>query len=69
MLRTAINMVTANYAGLDEPFMKALVETDGLMAVFSGHDHGIEYVLIFKTKKKPADVFQLVRKMVPGSVQ
>lgn len=39
-----------NYAGLDEPFMKALVETDGLMAVFSGHDHGIEYVLIFKTK-------------------
>ena len=53
MLRTAINMVTANYAGLDEPFMKALVETDGLMAVFSGHDHGIEYVLIFKTKKKP----------------
>jgi hypothetical protein len=26
----------------DVPFMKALVETEGLMAVFSGHDHGVE---------------------------
>ncbi|RYO63005.1 hypothetical protein AA0116_g4831 [Alternaria tenuissima] len=28
------------YGGADIPFMTALVETEGLMAVFSGHDHG-----------------------------
>jgi hypothetical protein len=32
------------YTHSDYSFMKALVETDGLMAVFSGHDHGVEYV-------------------------
>ena len=32
----------SHYAGPDTPFIKALVETDGLMGVFSGHDHGIE---------------------------
>jgi hypothetical protein len=31
---------TCAYGGLDVPFMKALTETPGLMAVFSGHDHG-----------------------------
>jgi hypothetical protein len=31
-----------NYTGADTPFMKALVETEGLMGIFSGHDHGIE---------------------------
>jgi hypothetical protein len=31
-----------NYSGADTPFMKALVETKGLMGVFSGHDHGVE---------------------------
>lgn len=31
-----------NYNGGDGPLMKALVETEGLMAVFSGHDHGVE---------------------------
>lgn len=31
------------YTGRDSPFMKALVETEGLMAVFSGHDHGIDW--------------------------
>jgi len=30
------------YTHTDYTFMKALVETEGLMAVFSGHDHGIE---------------------------
>ncbi|EUC46708.1 hypothetical protein COCMIDRAFT_35699 [Bipolaris oryzae ATCC 44560] len=30
------------YSGADIPFMKALVETEGLMAVFSGHDHGVD---------------------------
>ncbi|KZM22951.1 hydrolase [Ascochyta rabiei] len=31
-----------DYTGADTPFMKALVETEGLMGVFSGHDHGVE---------------------------
>jgi len=31
-----------HYNGADKPFMKALVETEGLLAVFSGHDHGVE---------------------------
>lgn len=35
------------YAGLDTPFMKALVKTKGLMAVISGHDHRDEYALTF----------------------
>jgi hypothetical protein len=30
------------YTGADVPFMNALVETEGLMGVFSGHDHGVE---------------------------
>lgn len=30
------------YNHRDYGFMKALVETQGLMAVFSGHDHGVE---------------------------
>lgn len=33
--------------GGDKSFMRALVETEGLLAVFSGHDHGIEYVLCY----------------------
>jgi hypothetical protein len=31
---------TCEYGGQDEPFMKAIASTPGLMAVFSGHDHG-----------------------------
>ncbi|KAK4068943.1 hypothetical protein Trihar35433_5522 [Trichoderma harzianum] len=31
---------TCTYGGQDVPFMKAIVSTPGLMAVFSGHDHG-----------------------------
>ncbi|KAF2127868.1 Metallo-dependent phosphatase [Dothidotthia symphoricarpi CBS 119687] len=34
-----------NYNGADGPFMKALVETQGLMGVFSGHDHGIDWCM------------------------
>ncbi|KAF2268384.1 Metallo-dependent phosphatase [Lojkania enalia] len=34
-----------SYAGLDSPFMKSLVETDGLIAVFSGHDHGLDWCM------------------------
>ncbi|KAL4868461.1 hypothetical protein BDV12DRAFT_209261 [Aspergillus spectabilis] len=29
-----------SYGGQDVPFMKALVETPGVLGVFSGHDHG-----------------------------
>ncbi|KAI8933535.1 hypothetical protein NX059_009273 [Plenodomus lindquistii] len=34
-----------NYNSADIPFMKALVETEGLMAVFSGHDHGVDWCM------------------------
>lgn len=31
---------TCSYGGQDIPFMQAITSTQGLMAVFSGHDHG-----------------------------
>lgn len=31
---------TCSYGGQDIPFMQAITSTPGLMAVFSGHDHG-----------------------------
>ncbi|EPS31448.1 hypothetical protein PDE_06403 [Penicillium oxalicum 114-2] len=31
---------SCSYGGQDEPFMKALAETHGVLGVFSGHDHG-----------------------------
>lgn len=34
-----------NYSGQDKPFMRALVETPGLIAVFSGHDHGDDWLV------------------------
>ncbi|KAF2628876.1 Metallo-dependent phosphatase [Macroventuria anomochaeta] len=34
-----------NYNGADTPFMEALVETEGLMGVFSGHDHGVDWCM------------------------
>ncbi|KAF1831167.1 Metallo-dependent phosphatase [Decorospora gaudefroyi] len=33
------------YGGTDVPFMQALVETEGLMAVFSGHNHGVDWCM------------------------
>ncbi|KAI4915655.1 hypothetical protein J4E90_004100 [Alternaria incomplexa] len=33
------------YGGADIPFMKALVETENLLAVFSGHDHGVDWCM------------------------
>ncbi|OAL54039.1 Metallo-dependent phosphatase [Pyrenochaeta sp. DS3sAY3a] len=36
---------TCNYNGADIPFMTALVETEGLMSVFSGHDHGVDWCM------------------------
>lgn len=34
------NDATCSYGAQDVPFMEALVSTEGLLAVFSGHDHG-----------------------------
>ena len=34
---------TCDYGGQDVPFMQAITTTKGLMAVFSGHDHGELY--------------------------
>ncbi|KAI1437277.1 Metallo-dependent phosphatase [Xylaria sp. CBS 124048] len=34
------NNSTCVYGGQDAPFMQAISHTEGLMAVFSGHDHG-----------------------------
>ena len=33
----------AQYGGQDIPFMKALLATEGLIATFSGHDHGDDW--------------------------
>jgi len=32
-----------SYSGQDIPFMSALLNTTGLVAVFSGHDHGDDW--------------------------
>lgn len=37
------------YDGQDVPFMQALLETEGLMAVFSGHDHGNDWCFKWKS--------------------
>lgn len=34
---------TCQYNGNDSAFMKALVETDGLMGVFSAHNHRVDW--------------------------
>lgn len=39
----------ANYTGQDIPFMRALLSTPGLMAVFSGHDHGDDWCFKWNT--------------------
>jgi hypothetical protein len=36
-------VIDGTYAGTDVPFMSALVGTKGLMAAFSGHDHGDDW--------------------------
>lgn len=45
------------YDGLDKSFMSALVHTEGLRAVFSGHCHGIEYVLTLNLEGRSANMF------------
>ncbi|KAK5120380.1 hypothetical protein LTR85_006319 [Meristemomyces frigidus] len=39
----------SNYTGQDIPFMQALLGTLGLMAVFSGHDHGDDWCFKWNT--------------------
>lgn len=39
------NNQNCHYAALDVPFMRTLVETDGLIAAFSGHDHGLDWCM------------------------
>lgn len=34
---------TVDYAGQDIPFMEALLQEKGLLATFSGHDHGNDW--------------------------
>lgn len=36
-------IVDGVYAGQDIPFMSELLDTPGLMALFSGHDHGDDW--------------------------
>lgn len=38
------------YDGQDVPFMQALLDTEGLIAVFSGHDHGNDWCFKWDTK-------------------
>ncbi|KAF2107541.1 Metallo-dependent phosphatase-like protein [Lophiotrema nucula] len=37
------NGQNCHYGGHDIPLMKSLVATEGLIAVFSGHDHGVDW--------------------------
>ncbi|KUL82257.1 hypothetical protein ZTR_10772 [Talaromyces verruculosus] len=45
-----------NYTGQDKPFMKALVETEGLIATFSGHDHGNDWCFKWNTTLSEMDI-------------
>ncbi|KAF2476110.1 calcineurin-like phosphoesterase [Lindgomyces ingoldianus] len=40
-----------HYAGGDTPFMKELVATEGLLAVFSGHDHRVDWCMKWTATK------------------
>lgn len=44
------------YIGQDVPFMEALVQTEGLMAVFSGHDHGDSWCTRWEGKSAGTNV-------------
>ncbi|EEA22062.1 hypothetical protein EYB25_006705 [Talaromyces marneffei] len=45
-----------NYTGKDKPFMKALVETEGLIATISGHDHGNDWCFKWNTTLAEMDI-------------
>lgn len=46
------------YDGSDIPFMKALLDTDGLLAIFSGHDHGDDWYVAISIRFLLADNYQ-----------
>jgi hypothetical protein len=47
-----VSGTTFTYKGQDVPFMQALLDTKGLKAVFSGHDHGDDWCFKWDTKLK-----------------
>jgi hypothetical protein len=50
---------SCDYGGQDVPFMQAVATTKGLMAVFSGHDHG-ERINILRVRGNPGCPFVCV---------
>lgn len=46
----AVSGTVFTYSGQDVPFMQALLDTEGLMAVFSGHDHGDDWCFKWNSK-------------------
>ncbi|KAH7112463.1 Metallo-dependent phosphatase-like protein [Dendryphion nanum] len=49
---TCDNQGNCEYNGNDSPFMKELLSTEGLKAVFSGHDHGIDWCMQWYNSSK-----------------
>ncbi|KAG9942889.1 Metallo-dependent phosphatase, partial [Aureobasidium melanogenum] len=47
-----VSGTTFSYSGQDVPFMQALLDTKGLKAVFSGHDHGDDWCFRWDSKLK-----------------
>ncbi|KAK6003653.1 hypothetical protein QM012_009424 [Aureobasidium pullulans] len=47
-----VSGTTFTYGGQDIPFMQALLDTKGLKAVFSGHDHGDDWCFKWNSKLK-----------------
>ncbi|KAH0341658.1 Metallo-dependent phosphatase, partial [Aureobasidium melanogenum] len=47
-----VSGTTFSYNGQDIPFMQALLDTKGLKAVFSGHDHGDDWCFRWDSKLK-----------------
>ncbi|KAI5256301.1 Metallo-dependent phosphatase [Aureobasidium subglaciale] len=47
-----VSGTTFSYNGQDIPFMQALLDTKGLKAVFSGHDHGDDWCFRWTSKLK-----------------
>ncbi|KAH0137812.1 Metallo-dependent phosphatase, partial [Aureobasidium melanogenum] len=47
-----VSGTTFTYNGQDIPFMQALLDTKGLKAVFSGHDHGDDWCFRWDSKLK-----------------
>ncbi|OJJ94812.1 hypothetical protein ASPACDRAFT_55609 [Aspergillus aculeatus ATCC 16872] len=46
----AVSGTVFSYSGQDIPFMEALLNTEGLLATFSGHDHGDDWCFKWDTQ-------------------